>query len=68
MHTSCYFVKPGDYKPIDKKVFSKVGVAMEQMSHVARYLIFTAGVDLMSTIQCNCNSRDGTRVACKNER
>ena len=28
------------------------------MSHVARYLIFTAGVDLMSTFQCNCNSRD----------
>ena len=36
---------------LDKKVFSKVGVATEQMSHVARYLIFTAGVDLMSTFQ-----------------
>ena len=28
---------------------------MEQISHVARYLIFTAGVYLMSTFQWNCN-------------
>ena len=30
---------------------------MEQISHVARYLIFTVGVNLMSTFQWNCNSR-----------
>ena len=50
-------VMPNIARSLEKGFLSKVGVAMEQISHVARHLIFTAGVNLMSTFQWNCNSR-----------
>ena len=55
-HLFCHFVRPSDYT-LTWSVSFQGRRCYGRMSHVARRFQFFSGHELMSTFQCNCNSR-----------